>query len=85
MKSVLMVSVAAAALSLAGVAPAFAACSDEIAQLKSQTFTGSVSSGDSVNQTAGAQQPLPADTTTAGQSSVDHPGCRNCRHQHRSI
>ena len=69
MKSVLMVSVAAAALSLAGAAPGFAACSDEIAQLKSQTFTGSVGSGNTGNQT-NAVQPLPTDTATNGQTTA---------------
>jgi hypothetical protein len=81
MKSKLMASVAATILTIGIGAPAFAAtCSDEIAALKSETFTGSVNSADAtakpmapaIDQSSAAAEPAiaPAQGGAANQAAA---------------
>jgi len=66
MKSFLMTSAAAAVLSLGLAAPAAADCAADIASLKQQSFTGSVSATASTDPAAPAGEPTPpADATAA--------------------
>ena len=73
MKKSLMASAAAAALTLATALPALANCADEIAALKSQHFTGSISSdatqtvAPKATDQAATGGAAAANTATAGQ------------------
>jgi trimeric autotransporter adhesin len=65
MKKSLMLSAAAAALTLVTATPVLADCADEIAALKSQEFTGSIESDASAAPAPAGTSAAPSDTTAA--------------------